>query len=207
MSSRKPAPSRGSRTAVVLLLLTVAVLSAALWRIYPEYQRLKKPGTRGQGLGTRGRPVPSPQPLTPAPEATATLYFARLVGGEQRLVAVRRELPPGLGVARASLTELLEGEVPTGCERPLPAGAKLRGLTVAGGLATVDFSRELVTGFRGGSDNEGVTVYAIVDTLTSLPTVERVRLLVEGKPVSTIGGHLDLSTPLKFDGELVVPAL
>jgi spore germination protein GerM len=137
---------------------------------------------------------------------TATLYFARVVDGKQRLVAVRRELPPGLGVARASLQQLIEGEVPAGCERPLPPGTKLRGITVADGLATADLSRELLTGFRGGSDNEGVTVYAIVDTLTSLPTVERVRILAEGKPVSTIGGHLDISAPLKYDGELVAPA-
>ena len=206
MSRRKAARSSGSRVAVVVLLLIVAALSAALWRIYPEYQRLKQrrawptshPAARG--VGQERAPTQQGQPTS----ATATLHFARVVEGKLRLVAVPRELPPGLGVARASLEQLIEGDIPSGCERPLPLGTKLRGVTVADGLATVDFSRELLTKFRGGSDNEGVTVYAIVDTLTSLPTIESVRILVEGKPASTIGGHLDLSAPLKFDGELVM---
>ena len=200
MSRRKAAPSSRSRIAVVVLLLIVAALSAALWRVYPEYRELRKRAEVDvtARLPHERKPEPSSTPLT------ATLYFARVVEGKLRLVAVPRELPPGLGVARASLEQLIEGDIPSGCERPLPLGTKLRGVTVADGLATVDFSRELLTKFRGGSDNEGVTVYAIVDTLTSLPTIESVRILVEGKPASTIGGHLDLSAPLKFDGELVM---
>jgi len=203
VSRRRPAPSRGPRTAVFLLLLVVAALSAALWRIYPEYQRLKKPGARGWGLGARSQSSSTRQHPPSGVQVTATLYFARVIEGKLRMVPVRRELPPGLGVARASVNELIEGRAPPGCERPLPPGTKLRGITVTGGLATADFSGQLSSGFRGGSDNEGVTVYAIVNTLTSLPTIKRVRILVEGKPVSSIGGHLDLSAPLKFDGELV----
>ena len=203
MSRRRPAPSRGPRTAVFLLLLVVAGLSAALWRIYPEYQRLKKAGASGLGPGAGSQSSPTSQSSRSEAHPTATLYFARVIEGKLRMVPVQRELPPGLGVARASLDELIEGRLPQGCERPLPPGTKLRGITVTGGLATADFSGQLSSGFRGGSDNEGVTVYAIVNTLTSLPTIKRVRILVEGKPVSSIGGHLDLSAPLKFDGELV----
>jgi spore germination protein GerM len=77
-------------------------------------------------------------------------------------------------------------------------------VSVADGIATVDFSPELVSEFRGGSDNEGVTVYAIVNTLASLPTVDKVHILVEGRAVNTVGGHLDVSQPLNFDDELVV---
>lgn len=200
MSRRRTPPPRGSRTAVVILLLVVAALSAALWRIYPEYRELRRRSEVDvtARLPREQKPVPSNAPLT------ATLYFARIVDGKLRLVAVRRDLPPGLGVARASLNELIEGQVPAACERPLPLGTKLLGVTVADGLATVDLSQQLVSGFRGGSDNEGVVVFSVVNTLTSLPTVERVQILVEGKPVSTIGGHLDTSAPLRYDGELVL---
>jgi len=133
----------------------------------------------------------------------ADLYFARVVDGKQRMVAITRELPPGLGVARACLEELLRGEVPRGCDRPLPPGTELRGITLDGGVATVDFSEQLQSGFRGGSDNEGVVVYSVVNTLTSLPTIGKVQILVEGERVGTIGGHLNVSGPLTFDGELV----
>jgi spore germination protein GerM len=203
VSRRRTPPPRGSRTAVVFLVLIIVALSAALWRIYPEYQRLKRSGARGWGLGARTRPAPSRDQVSSGAQAIATVYFARVVEGKLRLVPVRRELPPGLGVARESLRELTAGEVPAGCERPLPSGTRLLGVTVTDGLATVDFSQQLLSGFQGGSDNEGVVVYAIVNTLTSLPTVERVQILVEGKTVSTIGGHLDTSGPLRYDGELV----
>lgn len=196
---RTPAPG-GSRTAVVILLLVVAALSAALWRIYPQYQELR----RRAEVDTTARLPHEREPAQPSSPLNATIYFARIIDGKLRLVAVRRDLPPGLGVARASLSELIEGQVPAGCERPLPLGTKLLGVTVADGLATVDLGQQLVSGFRGGSDNEGVVVFSVVNTLTSLPTVERVQILVEGKPVSTIGGHLDTSAPLRYDGELVV---
>jgi spore germination protein GerM len=77
---------------------------------------------------------------------------------------------------------------------------------VVSGVAVADFSAQLRSRFAGGADNEGVVVYAIVNTLASLPEVTRVRILVEGKPVESIGGHIDTSAPLRADHELVIPA-
>ncbi|MBI3090830.1 MAG: GerMN domain-containing protein [Candidatus Tectomicrobia bacterium] len=48
-----------------------------------------------------------------------------------------------------------------------------------------------------GSWSEAVGAYAVVNTLTSnFPEVRRVQFLVEGKPATTLAGHLDLSRPL-----------
>ncbi len=187
------------RVGLALLAAAVLVLGMALWRIYPEYRSLKAE-----------KPVaPAPADKTERTEASkpvvAQLYFARVVDGKQRMVAISRELPPGLGVARSTLEELLRGEVPRGCDRPLPPGTELLGISIEEEVATLDFSGELREGFRGGSDNEQVTVYSIVNTLTSLPTIERVRILVEGRSINTLGGHHDISRPLAFDDELVAP--
>ena len=38
--------------------------------------------------------------------------------------------------------------------------------------------------------------YAIVNTLTEFPEIKRVQILVEGKPVTSISGHMDLTEPL-----------
>jgi germination protein M len=190
---------RAYRAGLVLLAVTTAVLGTTLWRIYPEYRRLK------EQKPVRAAAVVQPDQLEVSKPLVAQLYFARVVEGKQRMVAMPRELPSGLGVARTALEELLRGEVPRGCERPLPPGTEVRGISIEGGVATLDFSEELREGFRGGSDNEQVTVYSIVNTLTSLPTIERVRILVEGRSINTLGGHHDLSGPLAFDDELVVP--
>jgi germination protein M len=197
--SRTRKGSRAPRIAIVVLAAVVVVLGAVLVRIYPDYQRLRA-GQVNSGRASQESPsAEEPHPIV------ARLYFARIVEGKQRMVAISRELPAGLGPARAALAELIRGEVPRGCERPLPLGTTVRSIRVADGVAIVDFSEELITGFRGGSDNEGVTVYSIVNTLTSLPGVKKVRLLVGGEKVNTVGGHLDVSVPLAYERELVVP--
>ena len=80
-----------------------------------------------------------------------------------------------------------------------PAGTKLRALFVTPkGEAYVDFSPELQKNHPGGTTNEILTVYALVNTLTSsLPAITGVQILVDGKEIDTLAGHLDLRRPLE----------
>ena len=49
----------------------------------------------------------------------------------------------------------------------------------------------------GGTLNELLTVYTIVNALTvNLPAVTAVQVLVDGKEVDTLSGHIDLRQPL-----------
>ena len=67
----------------------------------------------------------------------------------------------------------------------------------AGGEAYVDLSRELTAAHPGGSLNELLTIYTLVDALTvNLPAISSVQLLVDGKEVDTIAGHVDVRRPL-----------
>ena len=38
--------------------------------------------------------------------------------------------------------------------------------------------------------------YAITNTLTEFPEIKRVQILIEGKKVTSISGHMDLEDPL-----------
>jgi spore germination protein GerM len=80
----------------------------------------------------------------------------------------------------------------------VPAGTTLRALFItANGEAYVDFSGELARAHPGGSLNEMLTVYTLVDVLTvNLPAITTVQLLIEGKEVDTLAGHVDLRRPL-----------
>ena len=79
----------------------------------------------------------------------------------------------------------------------MPKGTKLRSVKFETGQVSVDFSREFVKNFTGGSTGEIMLVGSIVDTLTEYTEVKTVQILVEGKSIDTLAGHMDLSEPLK----------
>ena len=81
----------------------------------------------------------------------------------------------------------------------IPAGTKLRALFVSDrGDAFVDLSAEVTARHTGGTLDELFTVYAIVNALTvNLPAITRVQILVNGKEVDTLAGHVDLRHPLQ----------
>lgn len=68
------------------------------------------------------------------------------------------------------------------------------------GLVTIDFSEHLHA--VQGSQGEALAVYGIVNTLTDLPGVENVQILIEGKKVESLAGHVFTEEPLKRDMSL-----
>lgn len=206
MSRRRKKAAPASR-APLLLLMVVLVLGGGYYLyLHPEVlQRigLKRDGPSPSARNQHGSLQSAGEKLRREGSVPAQIYFLSITNGRQRLLPTERRAAAD-HPARSALEELLRGPLPAGCARPLPAGVRLLGIDVSDGVARVDFSRELVANFRGGSDNEGAAVYAIVNTLTSLRGIERVAILVEGRRIDSIGGHLLINGPLAFDGELVV---
>ena len=120
---------------------------------------------------------------------------------------VRRDVPAATSVVdqgRQILTVQLQ-DAPQPYVQVVPKGTKLRAFYVTErGDAFVDLSGDVVSAHPGGSLTELLTVYAIVNAVTAnLPAVQRVQLLVEGKEVDTIAGHVDVRRPLERDTTLV----
>jgi spore germination protein GerM len=146
-------------------------------------------------------------PTTPVETAhiTATLYYGSSDG--RALVPVRRDVPLATGVVEQGRqivnVQLLDAPQPY--VQVVPKGTKLRAFYVTDrGDAFVDLSGEVVSAHPGGSLTELLTVYAIVNAITTnLSAVQRVQLLVEGKEVDTIAGHVDVRRPLERDATLV----
>ena len=66
-------------------------------------------------------------------------------------------------------------------------------------MAFVDLSAE-AGGAHPGSLDEIFTVYSIVNTLTdNLPAIAAVQLLVDGRQVDTLAGHVDVRRPVAKD--------
>jgi Sporulation and spore germination len=190
------------RAAPVIAVAAVAILGAwLLFYLLPRWSRTPAPAA------SSGAPAPS----VPARKITATLYYIAEDG--MSLVGVQREVPFGEPVAEQArwIVQTQLGPAPEPFAASVPAGTTLRGVYVterdcsaaaaAGGCqrdAFVDLSAEARTAHTGGALDELFTIYAIVDAVTvNLPAIARVQILVEGKEVDTLAGHVDLRHPLE----------
>jgi spore germination protein GerM len=138
-------------------------------------------------------------PVAPAgPKIKAELFYVSDDG--QQLIAVEREVPFAEGTVEQARQIVAAAVAPV--SEPLvssvPAGTTLRSVFVTDhGDAYVDLSREITANHPGGTLSEILTVYAVVNSLTAnLPAIRSVQLLVEGKEVATLAGHVDLRRPL-----------
>ena len=146
---------------------------------------------------------PSVEPLS---RTRIEVYFPSATGAG--LVGEFREIfataTPG-DMAKQIISDLIEGPTSGKALRAVPASVRLRqAYMMDGGLVYLDFSSELKEGLEGGSSNELLTVYSIVNSVVlNVAEIKRVVLLVGGRPVETLNGHIDLTRPLKPDFSLV----
>ena len=130
---------------------------------------------------------------------TAHLFYVTQDG--LHLAAVDRDVAYGESTVEQArhIVEAQLGQAPAPYFSAIPSGTQLRTVFVSGqGEAFVDLSPEVSSAHPGGSLNELFTVYAIVDALTAnLPAITAVQLLVDGREVDTLAGHVDLRRPLQ----------
>jgi Sporulation and spore germination len=184
-----------SRRAKIYLIAIVVAFASVTWTLM---RLVSQPGA-----------APAPA-VTTAPAAetahiTAMLYYGSSDG--RALVPVRRDVPAATSVVdqgRQILTVQFQ-DAPPPYVQVVPKGTQLRAFYVTDrGDAFVDVSGEVLSAHPGGSLTELLTVYAIVNAVTAnLPAVQRVQILVEGKEVDTIAGHVDIRRPLEQDSTLV----
>jgi spore germination protein GerM len=166
----------------ILLVLTVG----ALWWL------LGLPGINRTPIDTaeRGGNI--------SPGEELSLWFASRQ--EDALVLERRRVPPNqtpIDRLRGSLQELIAGPRDSAL-RTLPAEVKIREVFIDDqGTAYVDFSEALSQTHPGGPWAEMLTLRSIMQTLVAnVPAIKRVQILIEGREVETLAGHLDIRRPL-----------
>jgi spore germination protein GerM len=172
----------------------VAVASAALvWLLFFGLPRWY--GSAATSAAAAAAPT---APAAAGRKIKARLFYVRDDGA--RLVGVERDVPFSEGTAQQA-KEILIAQIAPVAEpfvSAIPPGTSLRAVFVTEkGDAYVDLSRDASAAHPGGSLNELLTVYTIVNALTAnLPAVSAVQLLVDGKQVETLAGHVDLRRPL-----------
>lgn len=133
------------------------------------------------------------------PEKREILAPAEL---REQVKGVLWELIKGPGSSTLGSGRLTQGETPSGAGPTIPQGVVLREvfLDPSQGDAYVDFSGELIRNHPGGSQTEALTVFSIVNTLTlNFPQIKKVQILIEGKEMETLAGHIFIQDPLGAD--------
>jgi hypothetical protein len=189
------------RRLAVIAAATVVVVGLA-WAMFSFLgRRLAEPTPDAERPAATATP-----PASSGPQIAATIYFASEDGAS--LVGVQQDVPLGetpVAQARALVEAQLAAEPPAPLARAVPAGITLRGVFVPGGDdAYIDLDATVRTAVPGGSHNEMMAVYALVSVLTTnLSPIARVQILVDGREVDTLTGHVDLREPLRKNEGLI----
>jgi spore germination protein GerM len=192
-----------TRPKLATVAIAVGALLLAAWGLTVVLERVM--GGPTPPPATEAKPGQSQAPA-PTRHITATLFYGSEDG--QFLVPVQREVPFGDGPVEQGrqivLAQLQQPATPP-LVSAIPPGTTLRRFYVSErGDAFVDLGPEVAANHPGGSVAELFTIYALVNAVTAnLPAISRVQILVDGREVDTLAGHIDLRRPLQRNDTLV----
>lgn len=141
-------------------------------------------------------------PQAPVPAQFGDAVFVRIYYpvSDGRLVMEERRIPrsPDISVAEGAVEEFLKGPA-NGEQSLVPAGTKLLGIyRGSDGILYVDLSDECRRNFQGDAAAEFLLLKGLYESIISnVSGVEDVKVLIEGREIESIGGHILSLHPIK----------
>lgn len=192
-----------NKPAIVALIIVVlaAIMGVIVWKVIPHEPRPDNTGLTPipgqQQTPNVGQPAISPPTKkgeAPAAPAHPVVYTVSLGKGDQDLAAHPVPHLSSENPVASTLNALL-----TAKNSPIPAGTTLRGVKIADGLASVDFSQMPVDVLHGET-RQTRSLTALQKTLGQFPGITQIQILVNGIPVHEFGefealGPLDVIRP------------
>lgn len=182
----------GIRYLIALMLLVVIMVSGCASNVpvsdMHNGNNSKEPKTQTVQAGQND--------ANQAKVATIKITVYRATPDAMYLVPETHQIAYNDAPAKSAVELLLAEPSSKDVVSPIPPGTALRKLVIKDHVAYVDFNDKLIKNNVGGSTSERLLVGAIVNTLTEFPEIQKVQILVDGKNIETIAGHVDLSEPL-----------
>jgi hypothetical protein len=175
------------------LLIGVAALLVLVVTMGIYLRHMRKRAGELESIAADALPVAPP---ASGPTETVTLYVADDAAGELRARSAQIPLPGGRQQrAEELLRALLRIYQQPGAAHPLSPASDIRSIyLVDPGAAVIDVNAAFADQHRSGILSEQLTVNSLVETLAvNVPGIQRVNILVEGKPRDTLAGHADLT--------------
>ncbi|MDP4127574.1 MAG: N-acetylmuramoyl-L-alanine amidase [Bacillota bacterium] len=90
------------------------------------------------------------------------------------------------------LSELLQGPHSDKLLPTLSSTTKVLSVGIKNGIVTIDFDKSIQDDFTGGALEEDITIKSIVWSVTQIPGIKGVSILINGEIGDSIGGHIVL---------------
>jgi hypothetical protein len=114
---------------------------------------------------------------------------------EIRYVDIKEAKKGAPNLASAMVKELLSGPKAQGLKTLIAEGTTLRApVTIEGRVAVVDFTKEFVDNHPGGKELAELTIYSIVNSLTEMKEIERVKIIINGKETKNFKDKVTLNS-------------
>ncbi len=187
----------GKRIALVSMLLILSIMLGGCDTAAPQSPTVPNAQNENSQTGTESGKTVKPGQDT----MTMTVYFA--TKDAANLISEKYVVPKNSHPAQTAMELLIAGTKNPDLVAVFPAGTKLQNISVKDHIAYVDFNDSLIKNNKGGSALEILLVGAIVNTLTEFHDIQKVQILVEGKKIDTISGHMDIGEPLSRSEKII----
>jgi germination protein M len=116
-----------------------------------------------------------------------------------------KEAKDTTNLASVIVKELVKGPSDgTGFKATIPEGARLRSpVSIDAGIATVDFTKEFIDKHPGEKEAETATIFSIVNSLTELKDIQKVRFTIDGKTLKEFKGAFRFDAPFPRNSALI----
>ena len=152
-------------------------------------------------------PEPDADALKRKEKQVAIIWFSdqqeRFLVGEKRYIFKEND---DAAQAKEVIKALLDGSK-NGNVNTFPAGVSLLGVKIDdAGIAYVNFSKSLTKLHPGSSSAEMASINSLTSSLTkNVPAIKKVKILVEGKELTSIKGHISTSKAFRPDAGILAP--
>jgi germination protein M len=208
MAKNRMSKKKRNNPKIIFSLLIIVVIVIVGYLIFnkfivPVWERYTEKPVITKEVPYKEEEIKEVEPVPTEEMVEANLYFSD--SQAMYLVPEKRKISQIPSLARQAVIELIKGPENSDLYPTIPEGTQVNEVYIVDDIAYIDLSEEIFENHPGGSSGELMTVYSIVNTLTEIPTIKGVQILVEGNEMKSLVGHIDISMPLLRDEDWIKP--
>ncbi len=208
MAKNRKLKKKRNNPKIILSLFVIVVLVIVGYLIFnkfivPVWERYTEKPVITKEAPYKEEEIKEVQPVPTEEMVEVNLYFSD--SQAMYLVPEKRKIPQTPSLARQAVIELIRGPENSDLYSTIPEGTQINEIYIVDDIAYIDLSEEIFKNHPGGSSGELMTVYSIVNTLTEIPPIKGVQILVGGNERESLVGHIDINMPLLRDENWIKP--